>query len=44
METITASSGNLLVAGLPNGHLVADTNLLGAWMPLGLGAAPAYPG
>jgi hypothetical protein len=44
METITASSGNLLVAGLSNGHLVADSSLIGAWMFLGIGSAPAYPG
>ncbi len=44
METITASSGNLLIAGLTDGSLVADTSLTGAWMPLGNGTAPAYPG
>jgi hypothetical protein len=45
MENITASSGNLLVAGLSNGHLVADTSLIGAWMSLDIhGVAPAYPG
>jgi Lipoprotein LpqB beta-propeller domain/Sporulation and spore germination len=44
MTTITATSGNVLVAGLPNGHLVVDTNPFGAWMPLGMGGAPAYPG
>ena len=44
MESITASSGNLLVAGLSNGRLVADSSLIGAWMPLGTGGAPAYPG
>lgn len=44
METITASSGNLLVAGLSNGHLVTDTSPFGAWMPLSAGVAPAYPG
>jgi hypothetical protein len=44
MKTITATSGNLLVAGLSNGHMVADPNLIGAWMPLGTGSAPTYPG
>jgi Lipoprotein LpqB beta-propeller domain/Sporulation and spore germination len=45
METITASSGNLLIAGLTDGSLVADASLTGAWMPpLGKGTAPAYPG
>ena len=44
MKTITASSGNLLVAGLSDGHLVADTSLTGAWTRLGTGDAPAYPG
>jgi hypothetical protein len=44
METITASSGNLLIAGLSNGHMVADASLTGAWMSLGAGDAPTYPG
>jgi hypothetical protein len=44
METITASYGNLLIAGLTDGTLVADNSLTGAWMPLGPGTAPAYPG
>jgi Lipoprotein LpqB beta-propeller domain/Sporulation and spore germination len=44
MQTITASSGNPLVADLSDGHLVADASLTGAWMDLGAGSAPAYPG
>jgi hypothetical protein len=44
MDTITASYGNMLIAGLTDGTLVADNSLTGAWMPLGLGTAPAYPG
>jgi hypothetical protein len=48
MNTITASLGNLLIAGLTDGSIVADTNLFGAWMTLDIGAAapayPAYPG
>lgn len=43
MNTITASPGNLLIAGLTDGSIVADTNLFGAWMTLGYGAAPVYP-
>jgi hypothetical protein len=44
MLSITATSGNVLIAGLSDGLLAADNNLTGAWMPLGLGSAPAYPG
>jgi len=44
MKTITASLGNLLIAGLSDGTIVADNSLFGAWMALGNGVAPAYPG
>ena len=44
MKTITASSGNLLIAGMTGGSIVADNSLTGAWMNLGGGVAPAYPG
>ena len=44
MKTITASLGNLLIAGLTDGSIVADASLTGAWMGLGNGVAPAYPG
>jgi hypothetical protein len=44
MKTITASLGNLLIAGLTDGSIVADNSLFGAWMTLGNGVAPAYPG
>ncbi|HEX9042191.1 MAG TPA: LpqB family beta-propeller domain-containing protein [Trebonia sp.] len=44
MEAITASSGNLLIASLSNGQMVADDCLTCAWMGLGRGDAPTYPG
>jgi hypothetical protein len=44
MKTITASLGNLLIAGLTDGTIVADNSLFGAWMTLGTGVGPAYPG
>ncbi len=44
METITASLGNLLIAGLTDGSIVADNSLTGVWTRLGSGVAPAYPG
>jgi Lipoprotein LpqB beta-propeller domain/Sporulation and spore germination len=44
MKTITASLGNLLIAGLTDRTIVADNSLTGAWMSLGNGVAPAYPG
>ena len=44
MLTITGSMGNLLIAGLADGSIVADNSLTGSWMPLGSGAAPAYAG
>ena len=40
MQTITASSGHPLIAGLPDGRLVADASLTGSWMPLGDGTRP----
>ena len=43
MKTITASSGNLLIASLPDGHLAADTSLTGAWTRLGRGRRPGLP-
>jgi hypothetical protein len=42
--SISASSENLLIAGLPGGHMAADDSLTGSWMPLGTGSDPAYPG
>jgi len=44
MQTITGSMGNLLIAGLEDGSIVADNSLSGAWMTLGTGVAPTYPG
>ncbi len=44
MRTITGSMGNLLIAGLTDGSIVADASLTGAWMRLGSGVAPTYPG
>jgi hypothetical protein len=44
IQTITASSGQPLIAGLPKGLMVADAGLTGSWMTLGAGSAPAYPG
>ena len=45
MQTITASSGQPLIAGLPDGHLWYDASLTGSWLPLDYdGSSPAYPG
>jgi hypothetical protein len=45
MQTITASSGQPLIAGLPDGHLWYDASLTGSWLPLDYdGTSPAYPG
>jgi hypothetical protein len=44
MTTITGSMGNLLIAGLEDGSMVADASLSGAWITLGSGVAPTYPG
>jgi hypothetical protein len=45
MQSITASSKNLLIAGLPNNRLATDVSVNGSWTPLsGSGTAPAYPG
>ena len=44
MQTITASPGNPLLAGMTDGSIVADVSLTGAWVTLGKGVAPAYPG
>jgi hypothetical protein len=51
MQTITASYGQPLIAGLSNGRMVADAGLTGSWMsinnaddtPAG-GSSPTYPG
>lgn len=44
MKSITASSGHLLIAGLPGGHMMADASLTGSWVSIGNGSSPAYPG
>jgi hypothetical protein len=44
LQSITASYGHPLIASLPNGHMVADNSLQGAWVPIDGGTAPAYPG
>jgi hypothetical protein len=50
MQTITASPGEPLVAGLQNGHMVSDASPTGSWMTINdgdtpaEGTAPTYPG
>ena len=45
MQSITASSGQPLIAGLPDGHMKSDASVTGSWTPLpGAGNSPAYPG
>ena len=44
LQTITASYGQPLIAALSKGQMVADDSLVGAWMPIDGGTAPAYPG
>lgn len=43
-QSITASFGNQLVAGLPKGRMVADPSIAGVWTELGTGSTPIYPG
>jgi hypothetical protein len=50
MQTITASFGRPLIAGLPKGRMVADASLTASWLPVNDGDTPAdgssptYPG
>jgi hypothetical protein len=45
MESISASSGSPLIAGLPHGHMEIDPSLTGTWAPLPTaGTSPVYPG
>jgi hypothetical protein len=50
MQTITASPGQPLIAGLMNGHMVSDASLTGSWMTINdgdtpaVGSSPTYPG
>lgn len=50
MQTITASAGQPLIAGLPNGRMSSDPGLTGSWTiindgdTLADGSSPTYPG
>jgi Lipoprotein LpqB beta-propeller domain/Sporulation and spore germination len=45
MSGITASFGSALIASLPKGAMVADSNLSGSWMNVaGTGISAVYPG
>jgi Lipoprotein LpqB beta-propeller domain/Sporulation and spore germination len=45
MQSISASPGSALVAGLSHGHMVTDASLTGTWVPmLTDGTSPVYPG
>jgi hypothetical protein len=44
MQSITASAGNVLIAGLAKNRMVVDTSLTGSWVPIASGLSPAYPG
>jgi hypothetical protein len=45
MQSISASSGSALIAGLVNNHMAIDASLTGTWLPLtGGGTSPVYPG
>ena len=45
MRGITASFGSALIASLPKGAMVADSNLSGSWMNVtGTGISAVYPG
>ena len=44
MQSITASAGSVLVAGLPQGRIGSLASLSGSWLPLGRGNSPSYPG
>jgi WD40 repeat protein len=45
MQSISASYGSALIAGLSPGHMVMDASLTGSWVPLpGDGSSPVYPG
>jgi Lipoprotein LpqB beta-propeller domain/Sporulation and spore germination len=44
MQSITASAGNILIAGLAKNRMVVDTSLTGSWVPIANGLSPAYPG
>lgn len=51
MQTVAASSGEPLIAGLPAGQMASDASPAGSWMPVtdkndvpAHGSAPTYPG
>lgn len=44
IESITASFGNPLIAGIARGGLMANTSLTGLWTDIESGVTPAYPG
>jgi spore germination protein GerM len=44
MQSVAASAGHLLIAGLPKGTMWANPTLTGAWTLLGSGSSPVYPG
>ena len=45
MQSISASAGSPLVAGLSHGHMVTDAGLTGIWVSLPtVGMSPVYPG
>jgi hypothetical protein len=45
VDSITASSGQALIAGLAKGGMIQAPNLTGAWTPVaGKGISPTYPG
>jgi Lipoprotein LpqB beta-propeller domain/Sporulation and spore germination len=43
-QSITASWGSALIAGLPKGIMAADASLTGSWMAAESGVSPVYPG
>jgi hypothetical protein len=44
IESISASSGSALIAGLTDGHMAADASLTGSWQTIAPGVSPVYPG
>jgi hypothetical protein len=43
-QSITASWGSALIAGLPKGTMAANASLTGSWMAAESGVSPMYPG
>jgi hypothetical protein len=43
-QSISASWGSALIAGLPKGTMAADASLTGSWMAAESGVSPVYPG